>query len=304
MNKYYLYRHIRLDNNIPFYIGIGTKNNRNHPNIFSEYCRAYSKTDRCTFWKNIINKTNYRVEILLESNDYEFIKRKEIEFIALYGRRNLKLGPLVNLTNGGDGSNGYIPSEITRKNHSIRMTGRIQSEEEKIKRNKSREGYNHSEETKKKISEAHKGKPINIEHYNKLLQGQILSNSKSVLQYDPYGNFIREWISATEATKHMKVNMTAIRHCVQGKVNRAGGFIWKEKTNPIPSKVEVPREQRRRVKLIDIITEEEVIFETAKSCAEYVGMNKADFNRLFDGGKIYKKRYTIKNLLPSQISYK
>lgn len=39
--KYYLYRHIRLDKNEPFYIGIGTKNKHKYP-----YFRAKSKAER------------------------------------------------------------------------------------------------------------------------------------------------------------------------------------------------------------------------------------------------------------------
>ena len=45
--KYYLYRHIRLDKNEPFYIGIGTKvNKKSFLKVTSEYVRAYSKTRR------------------------------------------------------------------------------------------------------------------------------------------------------------------------------------------------------------------------------------------------------------------
>jgi len=39
----------------------------------------------------------------MESDDHEFIKEKEIEFIALYGRKSLqKDGILVNFSAGGD----------------------------------------------------------------------------------------------------------------------------------------------------------------------------------------------------------
>lgn len=104
---YYLYRHIRLDKNVPFYIGIGKKKSR-HDNHFAEtiiYSRAYSKDDRNCIWNRIVNKTDYEVEIIYESDSKEEIKRKEVEFIALYGRRDLGKGTLVNLTDGGDGMN-------------------------------------------------------------------------------------------------------------------------------------------------------------------------------------------------------
>lgn len=226
--KHYLYRHIRLDKNEPFYIGIGTKSNRVHPNSKSEYRRAFEVSRKESYiWKNIIAKTDYRVEIVLESDDYSFIKEKEKEFIKLYGRLNLKTGILSNMTDGGDGTLNIIVSDNWRKLHSEQIRGRVQSEEEKLKRNKSREGYTHSEETKRKISEAHKGKKIDKEHFIKLVQGQIIANSKPITQYDMNDNIIKEWKSATEAAKIIGLHPTSIRHCVQGKTNSSGGYVWK-----------------------------------------------------------------------------
>lgn len=70
--RYYLYRHIRLDKHEPFYIGIGTKSKRNHPNIKSEYRRAYSNDRKeSSLWNNIVSKTEYEVEILLESKEWQ-----------------------------------------------------------------------------------------------------------------------------------------------------------------------------------------------------------------------------------------
>lgn len=100
--KYYLYRHIRLDKNEVFYIGIGTKNDRDLK--YGYYTRAYFKKGKSKYWGNVTAKTDYRVEILLESNSHDFIKKKEKEFIKLYGRKDFALGTLVNLTDGGDGS--------------------------------------------------------------------------------------------------------------------------------------------------------------------------------------------------------
>lgn len=100
--KYYLYAHYRKDNGNPFYIGIGTKKLNSAPTNKGVYSRAYTKTSRNDYWKNIVAKTDYEVEILLESDDYKFIQKKEVEFIALYGRK-VNAGTLVNITEGGDG---------------------------------------------------------------------------------------------------------------------------------------------------------------------------------------------------------
>lgn len=124
-DKHYLYRHIRLDKNEVFYVGIGTKNKKDIENY--TYSRAKSKGSRTDFWRNIVNKADYEIEIILESDDYQFIKQKEIEFVKLYGRTNLGLGTLVNLTDGGDGTLGFLPTEEYRRNLSIARKNRIKA---------------------------------------------------------------------------------------------------------------------------------------------------------------------------------
>lgn len=126
---YYLYRHIRLDKNEPFYIGIGTIY-QEFPRSGSRYERAFSGKKRNIYWKNIVTKTNYEVEILLESDNREFIIQKEVEFIKLYGRKNIKTGTLANMTDGGEGALGT----------------------------KTNKGRKCTEETKRKLSLANKGK--------------------------------------------------------------------------------------------------------------------------------------------------
>jgi hypothetical protein len=93
----YVYRHIRLDKNEPFYIGIGISKN---------YHRAYSKKGRNKIWKSIINRSKYDVEIIFDDLTWEQACQKEMEFIKLYGRIDNKNGTLSNLTDGGDGTIG------------------------------------------------------------------------------------------------------------------------------------------------------------------------------------------------------
>ncbi len=121
--KYYLYRHIRLDKNEPFYVGVGTKSNRNNTTFKTEYSRAYRASRRNKIWNDITIKTEYEVDIVIESDNYDFIRNKEIEFVKLYGRINLQTGTLANLTEGGDGNLGYTPTEEQRKAISERQLG-------------------------------------------------------------------------------------------------------------------------------------------------------------------------------------
>jgi len=123
----YVYRHIRLDKNEPFYIGIGKIDN---------YKRAYLKSIRNVIWKQIVNKTNYDIEIIADNLTWEQACNKEIEFINLYGRIDNKTGCLSNMTNGGDGALGKVCNESTKKKISIKNTGKKHSLDTKIKLSK------------------------------------------------------------------------------------------------------------------------------------------------------------------------
>lgn len=101
MNRFYVYKHIRLDTNQVFYIGIGTKTQKDIKK--NTYTRAFVVCNRNKFWKNVTNKTEYKVEIVLEHNDYNFILNKEIELIKFYGKIIDKKGSLVNISDGGLG---------------------------------------------------------------------------------------------------------------------------------------------------------------------------------------------------------
>lgn len=92
-----VYQHIRLDKNEVFYIGIG-----------KSHKRAYSQKSRNKHWVNIINllNGNFTVEILFDNISWKEATLKEIELISNIGRKDLKLGNLVNLTNGGEGTLG------------------------------------------------------------------------------------------------------------------------------------------------------------------------------------------------------
>ena len=91
----YLYRHIRKDKDEVFYIGIGFE---------KSHARAYSHHSRNRYWKNIVAITDFDVEVLFDNLPEKQLVEKEKEFIALYGRKDLKEGVLANMTDGGDGT--------------------------------------------------------------------------------------------------------------------------------------------------------------------------------------------------------
>lgn len=100
VGKYYVYRHIRLDKNMPFYIGVGTKTkNKSYEKVFK---RAYSNKNRSAYWYHIANKTTHYVDILYTTDSRDEVQLKEREFIKLYGRTIDGSGILCNITEGGD----------------------------------------------------------------------------------------------------------------------------------------------------------------------------------------------------------
>jgi hypothetical protein len=163
----YVYRHIRLDKNEPFYIGVGSD---------IEYKRAneIGINRRNPIWHKIADKTDIEIEIVLDNLTFEEAIAKEIEFIGLYGRIDKGTGILSNLTSGGEGTIGAIVSEEVRKKSSERFKGKgnpmygIRLSAESIEKgrlkrlgqrawNKGKKGI-YTEEQLKKMSEIKKGK--------------------------------------------------------------------------------------------------------------------------------------------------
>lgn len=104
----YVYRHIRLDKNVPFYIGISADSGFNYTRS-----KNYSR-DKSYIWRHIVAKTKYEIDIMMDGLTWEEACEKEKELIKLYGRINKKTGTLANLTDGGEGNVGQVVSKETR----------------------------------------------------------------------------------------------------------------------------------------------------------------------------------------------
>lgn len=156
-----LYFHINLVKNEVFYVGIG--NNK----------RPKSKKNRNKHWHNIVNKYDY--DILVEETDLTWDQACELEryWIKRIGRKDLSEGPLVNMTDGGEGTIGHVHSSETRIKMSKTRSGVKFSEDHKLKLSISKMGTKVSEDTKLKISQTTKGKFKTEEHKLNISLGSI-----------------------------------------------------------------------------------------------------------------------------------
>lgn len=158
-----VYQHRRKDNGEVFYVGIGKSAKR-----------AYEKRHRNLHWHNIVKKYGYYVEITHNNLLFEEACVIEQYLIHFWGRKDLNLGNLINLTDGGEGSFGR---EAWNK-------GVAQSIETKVKISNKLIGKSTKEETKKKIScallgKVSKNKGKNISNKTKIaIRNSLLGKSQ------------------------------------------------------------------------------------------------------------------------------
>ena len=184
----YLYRHIRLDKNEPFYIGIGSNG----------YRRAYSKRGRNKIWNRIASKTNYDVEILIDDLEWNEARIKEQEFISLYGRIDKGNGTLCNLTPGGDGTIG-VQAWNKGKKLSLKHIENLSKSQTGLKRSK--ESILKAIETKKKTFR------------NK---GKVVLNTQTGIYY----------VSVSEAAKSIGKRQSILTKKLNGDRKNNTSFIY------------------------------------------------------------------------------
>jgi group I intron endonuclease len=153
-----VYRHLRNDDGSTFYIGMGNEK------------RPYTKDGRSKFWNNIVNKYGYSVEVLAKNLSLEEAEDLEKLLIKEYGRKDLGLGNLTNLTDGGEGTIN-VSEEVKKKI----------SERRKGVRNIPI-GHKRSAEFCKKVSDSKKGKVSTFKGKTHTEEAKALIRQKRALQ--------------------------------------------------------------------------------------------------------------------------
>ena len=245
----------------PFYIGKGISDR-----IITSKCDK--KTFKSQKIKSIKNKGGEVISYKIYENlSLEDSNLKEKELIKMIGRRDLGLGPLTNLTDGGDGRlNGRNSPESNEKMRKSLLDYHKNLEEKgiKIKRTeqtimKLREinkgennpmwGKKHTDKVKQEQSDRvsglkhprygkkHSEETIKLikEKRNatvdqeKMNEESRLRNNKAILQFSLDGEFIQEFESIKVAANSTGLSESLIGKTCRGQVKNPRKFIFKFK---------------------------------------------------------------------------
>jgi hypothetical protein len=241
----------------PFYIGKGT-DNRDYHSAFDRH-NSFKKNKIQSLKKKNIKIFSIKIsENLNEKDSFDL----EISLIKKIGRRDLKLGPLTNLTDGGDGRTNIIVSEETKRkiseskksqnlhNKHTESTktllkkinqgennpfyGKHHTEEAKEEHSLRVSGVNHpmwgrkhDDETIQKIKK-NRNAAVDKE---KMIQLSKDINSKSVIQFTLDGQFITEFGSIKEASTQTGCSESIIGKCCRGVIKKPRKFLFKFKNS-------------------------------------------------------------------------
>jgi group I intron endonuclease len=246
----YIYDDIKFDYE-PFYIGKGSE--KRVITTISENRNSFKKNKIESLKKNNLEIKFIKInEYLIEDDAFDF----EVYLISKIGRRNLGMGPLTNLTDGGEGRKNVIVSEETKQKISkTKKSQKLNNKHtEETKKNLSIinkgefnpfYGKNHKEETKelqslrvsgmnhpmfrKNHTEEAKDKIRSSNKLKELIDSNKKVNCKPVLQFSLDGEFINEFLSIKEASIETGCSESIIGKCCRGLIKNPRTYFFKFK---------------------------------------------------------------------------
>ena len=204
-----VYQHRRCDTGEVFYVGVGR-----------DKYRASSTASRNIHWHIIVKKTSYLVEIVQQGLTQQTAWEREINLIALYGRSDLGMGPLVNMTSGGEGTGTYWKDKKQSTDHISKRVlknkglKRSQKAIENIRRGQL--GKHHKTSTKEKISKSHVGKVLSEAHKESIRKASIRKLQVKCLEDGKIYESLRDAskaynLDAATLTNHLKGRQKSIK---------------------------------------------------------------------------------------------
>lgn len=130
----------------------------------------------------------------------------------------------------------------------------------------SSEGFKHTDEAKRKISKANKGKKVSPES----IELTMKKRRKRVKVFDYNLNLIKICDSLTEAEQLTGVSNSNISATCKGRYKQFKGYVFQYTDDD--SKIEIPRSHRRPVNMYDIDGKFIKQWETIKDAALFIGI--------------------------------
>ena len=169
---------------------------------------------------------NFEHIIIADNLSYDEACNMEKELISKYDSTNQNKG--YNVALGGGGSDTL--SEETKRKISESHKGIYPSEETKRKLKAAKTGINNPMYGKK-LPDWHKEILRNAitgrKKTNKEIKSIIDNKGYIVFQYDLFGKFLNSYRSTGEAERMTGVNKGSIKQCCNKRYSRAGDYIWR-----------------------------------------------------------------------------
>lgn len=309
---FYVYEIWNPLKNSPFYVGKSnfnrSKNTRKNGHL-SEARLALNKKRKRNHKINTILKIlkegyNIDFRIVFETGDEIIAKNKEIELIAKYGRLDNGTGILTNMTDGGEGTVGYIFPQWLRdlrrklsRGENNGMFGKTHSPEaRKIISEKLREGFKNGSIRPTKHTEEHKQKLCDDNKGGK-------ATARPIHQICPItGEIIHTYDSSQSAAKIFNGSKSNINSCTKKHKNRiCYGFYWRladDSSESYPLDVyslNERRDNRYRAskKVIQLDKNKQFVkeWESASAVCRYLNKNVGNLNFYITRNKMYCNYY-------------
>lgn len=169
---------------------------------------------------------NFDHKILYENLTKEQAEQMEMKLIAYYDSTNRDKG--YNIDKGGSGAERL--TEETKRKISESHKGIIPNEETRKKLSKAKSGKNNPNYGKK-MSDKHKEilrkSRENYVRTQETIDKVIKARGYVVFQYDMYGNYIQKFYSANDAGRKLNISMSSIKQCCKKNYSHAGGYLWR-----------------------------------------------------------------------------
>ena len=132
-------------------------------------------------------------------------------------------------------------------------------------------------------------------------EGRLKKSTKVVYQYDLKGNYLHKYNSLTEASKITGVNISNLSEALNGKVNIAGGYVWRfykvEKLNVWFNRMGRPitkEPYRKKNRVILVYKENEVLtFSSTEEAVNALGCTKNQLYKALSIGRLLFNKFKV-----------